>query len=387
MTTTATVDETPARPPRRRRARLTGAVFAVGALLLTAACSGDDDAGDASGGVDPSDEGGSGDGGLDVGELDPSVTPEGYEPTPQFLTKVVDDSEATSYRFEMTVDMVISGGGQSVDESLDLMSGEWDGAEYRQRVDIGSNMEEAAAAGEDVPEALTGEDAYVEVVGNDQAMFVQAPFAADAVGALAEMGASSPLYDIYATLGDSWGYVDLTRTGTASGQAAGALGSGSFDPRSIVTTLREAGEVSELGTTEIDGEPVTGVRADTTVGAMLEAQGMDPDAFIQQVGAAVEVPEEHLDAFNEVTLPIEVWLTQDGLVRQVRMVFDTDFMVSLVEAIGEDSSAFEDEVDEFSQTTVVDYSDYGAGDIQVELPDQSQAVDITDDYVAALDSQ
>jgi hypothetical protein len=388
-TTDTAADETLLHPRRRpwpRRTRSLGVALTAGALLVATACSADDDSG---GGLGGGREGGgesSAPAGLDVGELDPALAPEGYEASADFLRQVVDESEAQPFRFEMTMSLHATGGGESVDTDMQMLSGEQSGANYRQVVDIGQALEDAAAqTGESVPDELTGDDAVVETVGDSESLFVRAPFVASAGDALAELGASTAMYDLLGVLGDSWGFVDLTQAGgTVTGQAASTLGSNGFDPRAMVDTLQETGEVSELGSSEIDDTPVTGLASEPTLGAMLEAQGMDATDFVQQMGAAAEIPEDMLAAVTEIPVSMEAWMSQDGHLRQLRMVMDTDFMRSLVQASGGDTSSFEEQVDEYEQLFVVDYLDYGDESIQVELPDRAGAVDITDDYVAAL---
>lgn len=357
-------------------------------LLVAAACSDTEDPSTELGGVGPEESEGGGPEGLEVGELDPTLAPEGFEATPQFLQQVVDGAEAVPFRYEMAMNLYISGAGESVETDLEMLSGEQSGAAYRQVVDVGQAMEDAAEqTGQSVPEELTGDDAVVETVGDAESLFVRAPFVDTAGAALEEIGASNPMYDLLGTLGDSWGYVDLTRAGgTVTGQTASGLGNGGFDPRALVDTLREAGEVSELGSADIDGTPVTGLLGETTLGAMLEAQGMDAADFAVQMGAATDVPEDAYAAITELALPIEAWLTQDGHLRQVRMVMDLDFMISLVEATGGDPGSFEDQVDTYEQLFTVDFLDYGDQSIQIELPDPAQATDITDDYVTTLDA-
>jgi len=344
----------------RRLAALGGAA----ALLLGTAC-GDDDA-------DQADDETSGvelDGPGSEGAADPA----GFEATPGYLSKVVEESTGQSYRYEMTMSMDI--GGEPLDFGGPIATGEFDGTRNHMQMDMGVMFDavmDSMGGSEDLPAGMDFGDMTVEYVTDTDAMYIRAPFFGAMLGevppgAAGELGEAGGLVDAFGSLGDGWGRVDLSAMGDVlPGEAAGSLGGGqAYDPAVFLEMVRQSESAEELGSDEIDGEPVNGIAAEVSMAEMLEAQGMGPE----DLGSGAE-------GMAGMTFPIEVWVGEDDLIRRLSYSFDEETLSDLG---GADATGMG------GVSATMDFLDYGDS-FEVEVPTDDEVVDITDAFVAGYES-
>jgi hypothetical protein len=352
----------------RRLAALGGA----GALLLGTACGGDDadQAGDDTSGVEAD---GSGSEGADAD----SAT--GFEASPGYLTKVVEESTGQSYRYEMTMSMDLD--GEALEFDGPIATGEFDGTRSHMQMDMGAMFEAVMGSmggGEELPGGMSFDDMNIEYVVDTDAMYIRAPFFNAMLGdvpaeAAGELGAAGGLLDAFGRLGEGWGRVDVAALGdVAPGEAAGSLGGGqAYDPQVFLEMIRGSESAEELGTDEIDGVAVNGIAAEVSMADMLEAQGLSPDDL---AGGAEDTAG--------MSFPMEVWVDADDLIRRIHFTFDDESLADL-DDVG-DAGAGAPAMDGGVSMTM-DFLDYG-DDITVEVPSGDEVVDITDDFVAGYES-
>jgi hypothetical protein len=354
------------KPTMRRLAALGGAVV----LLVAAGCGGDD-------GTDGAD--GTRTEGNGGGQSEGAVV--GAQATPAYVSEVVDASSGQAYRYEMTMAMDLE--GESIDLGGPIATGEFDGERNSMHMDMGAMFEAmfgSMGGGEELPEGLAG-DMSVDYVTDGQALYLRAPFFASMFGSVpggdaSELGDAGGMATAFAELGDRWGRVDIAALGDVSpGQATGSLtGSQAYDPQVFLDMIRETAEVEDLGTDEIDGEPVTGLAAEVDMEAMLEAQGLST----ADLGGDAA-------ALAGTTFPIEVWVGADDLIRRIHFSFDEE---SLAGAGGDTAGgeAAAEALGGVGMAVTMDFTDYGDESIEVEVPTGDDVVDITEDFTAGLES-
>jgi hypothetical protein len=273
-----------------------------------------------------------------------------YEATPAYLTASADRSQAQPYRMEMR--QSLAGGDEVVVET-----GEWDGERFHLRQDL------AAQFGPLLP-ADVDTDLTIETAGDDSTLYVRMPVLA-ALEDLTSGFAITPFGDLIDRLGTGWGRVDLAELADVMpglGDAASPLGT--HMPQLFVDAVANARDVEELGRDEIRGVAVDGLAAEVPFARLLGAQGTASG-----------------DVLNDITVPIEAWVDDSGLVRRVKFGIHRD---DLAGALGQEN----DPVTMPSFPVDVDYTldlfDYGDESIDVELP--PDAIDVTDAYRQMFES-
>jgi hypothetical protein len=320
---------------RRCRRGRTVAFGAVAALTIgTAACAQE---------ADPAD--------VAIGDID-------YEATPEFVAAAAERSEAQPYRTELR--MSLAGADEVVVET-----GEQDGERFYVRQDLGVQF--GAQFGELLP-ADTDADLSIEHAGDRSTLFLRMPFFT-ALEELVPGFAVRPFGDLTDRLGDGWGRVDLDELADLlPGLQDNMSATGAHVPHLFVDVITKAQDVEELGEDEIRGVAVTGLAAEVPFEDLLAAEGTGPGS---------------VDVLNDITVPVEVWVDRDGLVRRVRYGFHHD---DVAEALGpaSDSAA----AGGLSFPVDVDYTldlfDYGDDSIDIEFP--ADAVDVTDTYRQMFES-
>jgi hypothetical protein len=163
-------------------------------------------------------------------------------------------------------------------------------------------------------------------------------------------------------LGGGWGRVDLDELADpVPGEQDPAGAVGMYDPRAFVDVVTKSTDVADLGESEIRSVPVRGLAAEVPYADLLAAQGISPGST---------------EAINDITVPVEVWVDRDGLVRRVSFEFRFG---EITEVPGPEPRSYRPDV-----AFTVDLFDYGDESIDVELP--TDAVDITDAVREALES-
>jgi hypothetical protein len=109
--------------------------------------------------------------------------------------------------------------------------------------------------------------------------------------------------------GKSWIRLDLQKAAQAAGFDLGdALGSATQNPGDALAMLRAGGPLTEVGTETLDGTSTTHYKGTIDLAAAAKLKG---------------VSEETLRRLNpkgeKAEIPVDVWIGDDGLVRQVRI--------------------------------------------------------------------
>lgn len=310
--------------------------------------------------------------------------PADFEATPRYLDKVSDQSTAEAHRLEMTMSIRAVGSrpGERLDIEAPMVTGEQDGTRFEMRMDMGQWIEEmTAASGEPGPPA--GTDLTIDMMGDDQTLYMRAPVFGELLAEAPPGTDLGPMEDL-AVLADRWGRIDLTQLGGFSlGQVQGTVGgpTGS-DPRVLLDIVAGAEGVEDLGSGEVDGTTVYGLAASLSMADMLEAQGMDPEDFTNQMTAGMGVapgaggidPEAAADRLLAHEVPFEIWVDGAGYVRRITYEMD---MVALL-GPGIDQGIGAGGLEEFVLGTTMDFSDYGDDSIVIEFP--TDAIDVTETY-------
>lgn len=352
----------------------------VAALASACATRADDDPLTAAGTTDTTDTPGTTD--TTGGEV---------QATARALAQASERSTGEAHRFEMSMSMHAVGSrpGERIDAEAPLMTGEQDGASYEVHMDMGQWMDEMMSSLP--PEAggnpLAGLDMTMDMAGDEQTFYIRAPIFTQIIEE-APAGAAVGYIEDLAALGDQWGRVDIGELGGFSlSEVQGSVGGpGGSDPRVILDLVAGADDTEDLGADEIDGTPVTGTSAQISLGEMLEAQGVDPEQFSNQISANLGVgprtnvdPEELAERYLAIEIPFEVWVDEASYVRRVS--YEMDLLAMAGPGVDD---GFGGSTTEFTMGTTMDFSDYGDESIAIDFP--SDAVDVTEAYRQMLET-
>lgn len=239
-------------------------------------------------------------------------------------------AEAGSGRMEMVVAFEMEG------EQLELTStGFFTGTRMQLEMDLGALLA-AQAPGAEMPE---GFDEPMVVIADGTTSYLRMPMLAALTG------------------NSDW----LSVTPEDLGLASEALGAGAFGPASnpaqMLETLRGiSDELEEVGAEKVRGADTIHYRA---VVDLEQAVAEIPEALRPQL-------EAQLGGLAG-TLPMDVWLGTDGLVRRLSM----DMTELLAQASAESGVSME------AGSLVMDFFDYGA-DVEVEIPDADETTPFTE---------
>ena len=292
------------------------------------------------------------------------------EATPAFLSEAAQRSEESSRRMEMTVS--VDGG-----EPVPMVTAEVDGDRSHVEMDMGELTATLAEQAGEPTQGFPVDDMTMEIVGDGDVLYLRTPIFAmvedQEPGALGEIGPA------LAELRDQWGRVDMAALGdVVPADVQEAVTGQGGDPSAFFDLVANAEGVEDLGEDEVDGDAVTGLSADVPYADMLASSGTDADALAEAMPG--EGAEAVQSALADLTLPMEVWVDDEGLVR--RMGYSLD-MGELVEAL--DIPADEVPEDEmFAVDYTVDVFDYGADDIEVTVPED--ATDISEAFARLMAS-
>lgn len=279
-----------------------------------------------------------------------------YEATPEFVAAAAERSQAQPYRTEMRISLA------GADEVV-VETGEQDGERFHVRQDVGAQF--GAQFG-----ALLPADAElsIETAGDGSTLYLRMPFFA-ALKELAPGDAITPFGDLTDQLGDGWGRVDVDELADLlPGLQDNTSATGAHIPRLFVDVVTKAQDVEELGEDEIRGVAVTGLAAQVPFEDMLAAEGTGHGS---------------IEVMNDITVPVEVWVDRDGLVRRVGFGFHHD---DVAEAVGPETDGPVTAAPSFPVDVdyTLDLFDYGDESIDIEFP--ADAVDITDTYRQMFES-
>lgn len=343
--------------------RLDTSVFADGDEAGSTGGSGSDD-GDPSDGADDAKSGGPADGG-DPGDGDGGGVAAGVS----FLRGAASETSAVaSYRFEVRFEMFVADGGTVLDIAPDapLSVGAVSGTRTWVWSDIGPIFDAIGdAAGDGSFRDLLGDDLTMEAITEGTTLYVRSPLFAS----LARLGAL-PGADDLAALDDTWGRVDLAATGLSAEELAGLAGAqtGASAEDLLALLGAVAGDVTDLGPSEVRGVATTRYRAEIRLGDVLDAQGM----------SAADVAALAVADAGEVTIPFDIDVDAEDRVRRLAVVIDTSLIAELV---GEPAPPGT----EARIATIVELYDFGA-EIDIADPAGLGAVDVTSAFLALAGS-
>jgi hypothetical protein len=310
------------------------------------------------------------------------------EATSEFLAAVSERSRAEPYRYEASLTMG-TGGAASLVPVMSI-TGEVDGERTSTRMDM-SQMLDTLGDADDVPPELVSGDPMMEMVTDGQSMYVRAPVLGAMEDTLDEaVGASGGDFQfppILAELdGDTWGRVDLDEVAGDLG-TSGVTGGQNADPTAMLDLVATADDPRELGGNRIQGVAVEGIGATITHGELVTSGGaVSEDEIIEQLRESMpdDLPpgvdasdiDAAFEAMFDTEILLEVWVDEEGLVRQ--FVFELD-MGTMMSDLGE--ALDEPEPPPFVPTMrmAMDFLDYGDESIEVEIP--AESVDITDEFL------
>jgi hypothetical protein len=258
-----------------------------------------------------------------------------------------------------------------------MMTGEVDGDRYASTMDMGGMTSAMAEqSGQSVDPAFE-QSLTMEMVGDASEQYIRSAIFDHAIEL--QPDAFGPAGEDLAQLGDQWGRIDLGALGDAvPADVQEAVTGQGTDPSAFFDLVAAAEGVEELGDDEIDGVAVTGLSADVGFADMLESSGADAEALAEAMPGGDM--EQVMGAMGDLTMPLEVWVDDEGLVRRMSYELDMEELATALdipeEELGED--------DRFALGYTVDVTDYGADDIDIRFPEDS--IDVTDAFASLMGS-
>jgi outer membrane lipoprotein-sorting protein len=161
-------------------------------------------------------------------------------------------------------------------------------------------------------------------------------------------------------LGDKWLKLDLGEVNANTALDLGALQQVNQNPAQLLQFLRgTSDDIEELGQEDVRGVETTHYRAEVDLDEAAK-RGADIGEFSDEMREQLEAEIERVKRQTGLeTLPVDVWLDQDDLVRRMRMNF-----------------SFGAEGDQVGMDMTMDFFDFGV-DVRVRPPAADQTVDIT----------
>lgn len=223
---------------------------------------------------------------------------------------------------------------------------------------------ETAVSGLGAGDLTTTGEGVVDFEGQRGSLTLQLPSAGESsLGEMEVVYDGTVLYykaaSLFPDAPTPWVSIDIARvseavTGTDFAQLSQG---GANDPSNTLALLNGvADDVEEVGTEEIRGEETTHYRATVDVRRALEQHDAVEDR---------EQFEAFLDQFGNETIPVEVWLDDEGRARRMRM--DQPLPETPGVSLPEDAA--------LSQT--IELYDFGV-EAPVEIPPPDQVTDLTE---------
>ena len=280
-----------------------------------------------------------------------------FAATPSFLAYAAEQVEAAdSYRFEMFQE--IDGGLLEMgSRNTPLLVGATAGTTARIDMDLGSMMGGMAMLGMGNDADLT-----MNIIVDDQTMYLNAPFFASIMAMDPNAAAAMPWLD---TIASGWGSIDVATLGgdDAVGALGDSFGMGASDATEMLSVLDSVGEVLDGGSSEVRGVPTRVAYATVAMQDLMEASGSSAEDLGLPTGA--------LD--QALPISIEVHVDDANRVRRLEYKMDLGSLLSAEESMrGMDMSMWQR----------IDFIDYGA---VVDIAVPVGVPDITNDFAMLLE--
>ena len=162
--------------------------------------------------------------------------------------------------------------------------------------------------------------------------------------------------------GKRWVKVDMVEVGEQVGIDMSKAAIDESDPIKFLDYLKRSGGAEKLGTERVDGERTTRYRAVIDIRKALDDAIEDPSDEESQ-----RIADKVAGVFGKSRIPIEVWIDEQSLIRRERL-----------------SLSIRDGASSFTGVLDVRFSDFGRHNT-IELPDEDEAFDGTDDMAKALE--
>ena len=289
-----------------------------------------------------------------------------FEATADYLGQAVARSESQAYRFSEGITVSALGEHMTAD---DFATGQRKGRQSSMTMDLGGLFENVPGIA-DVHGDLT-----MDMVTDGKTLYLRAPVFAT----LAEMTGTPATvpgpFKAFADLGDKWGRVDIGALGQdeALGRVMSEAGVQGSDPGALLSVVKNADDVHDLGTDTLRGDKVHGLGATLTFEKLLEGEGLNVDDYVDSIGSGAPPDAKAVfDSLRKAAMPIEVWVDDHARVR--RMVVEIDMSKMFGEVSGGDRA--------LSVRTTVEIYDYDSPTIAIDVP--SSSVDVTDQFIGNL---
>jgi hypothetical protein len=155
-----------------------------------------------------------------------------------------------------------------------------------------------------------------------------------------------------------WSMIDMQAFGEAQGMDFSAMSQmgGGNDPSQLLQYLRGvSGEVETLGEEEVRGVTTTHYRAEIDLD---KAADSAPENLRDAVRMSIETMKQQM---GTTTIPLDVWIGDDGFVHRMTMHMQT----------GDDAPQ------PFEMDMTMEFYDFGEP-VKVEIPEPSQVYDMTE---------
>lgn len=263
--------------------------------------------------------------------------------------KLAASADHTTQAGSAKVDLTMTLGSGAAGSTTLTGHGAYDGKQRRSSIvlDLGPAVAAATNGSKGTAAAASGASEEVRTIGDVGYVRVSAPAGTTAFG-------------------DTWIKIDAEQMRAMGG--AGGLGGVSFggDPSTVLGYLKGAGaDVTTVGHEQVRGVDTTHARARISMGQALDAAGRDRDKLRESLAA---VPGLDVDAFEKLTMPVDVYLDADGYVRRLAIALD---LTAAMDKANDGSRATS------SIAMTVDYHDFGVP-VTVEEPPADQTQNICD---------
>ncbi len=308
----------------------------------------------------------------------------GDEPSLSFARVADSLVSHTAYRFESFVEIDLGPLGSMGSTTEPVGTGEARDGVVHSVTHLGVMLASGPLA---PPELLDRRDELVmETYIDGTIMLVRAPF----VAVMQDAGLGFFPRSVR-EMGDGWGLVRLDEVGGLSALNGGGPEMELLQPERLARLVAALRSPSGERSITLRGEEVTEVTGRLTMGELMDARGMDREELLNAMGSLPQgLGPGSADAVREVVTrlmqtPVNVTIAHDEQSRlrllEVRLDLGR-FMSDLMSEVGGDIGSGDSGPPDLEMVQVIrsEFFDYDSPDIEVEMPDTTDAVDITDSF-------